>query len=594
MSSAPMFHLPLTQDNLNQLNRKADSNDDVELQDLGIKDHPIQVVEREVEEGSETPSLPLPPKAHIIDHGRSGSSHSQTRGPLLPPLDTRALRGPSPPPRPYQMMSPVPQRTLSNTTNASHGPSSDPPPIRSIFPRYNPNLPPNKQAYRPQPMSLPGPLPRAVLNRSEYNASPSLQSQNRIDVTVGPRTAPASILSFPFEESGPKSQFVNLEDLAMLWDIANGQNCGEDEQEFNLKMHRGQSSLFTFGTSIPHRPFYTLQTFNTDITIRRTHPLKPRLSVPIMILHLEPPSRRLPPADGLVTTIFPKLAAMLAIDQAAEMVEANNMTPQEAEIMAQAAVQRAAESEACKLIWSDASNRYELYHPQLTSLLSDSNQQPTSSSPSEPLLPFHIIINPTSLTDPTPQIELTHPNNPSPSSILASFSLSTHTLTLRPDLYNPLLPNSLYATDVITSTLIAISLVDPSCNPVLASLPLSTESYDLPPTRSLQYSPTSSTTTTSISVMKQKNKKKKKNNKRGANGFVEDVEKFAGIAVGGYYESENGEKVGEKMPFVVRGFVKLIYWGFKMLLWMVGVAFNVLYAILIGLGKCVGTEAGTK
>jgi hypothetical protein len=51
----------------------------------------------------------------------------------------------------------------------------------------------------------------------------------------------------------------------------------------------------------------------------RTNPRKLTAKIPIFLLSLEPKARRLPPGDGLVTYIFPKLAAMLAIDQSNEL-----------------------------------------------------------------------------------------------------------------------------------------------------------------------------------------------------------------------------------------------------------------------------------
>src|SRR6266516_7063685 len=104
-------------------------------------------------------------------------------------------------------------------------------------------------------------------------------------------------------------------------------------------------ALFTFG-STPSLPFYTLETFDTnELSISRTHPRRPTKTVPILLLPLEPIERRQPPNDGLVTYIFPKLAAMLAIDQSTALAAKHKLAPSEREEMRSDAIKRAAAQE---------------------------------------------------------------------------------------------------------------------------------------------------------------------------------------------------------------------------------------------------------
>jgi hypothetical protein len=94
-------------------------------------------------------------------------------------------------------------------------------------------------------------------------------------------------------------------------------------------LHRVDPATFTFGD--PRLPFYALQTFSTDeLAITRTYPRKPNKSVPVMLLNLESRTRRQPPNDGLVTLIFSRLAAMLAVDQAEELSKQYHLAPTEA------------------------------------------------------------------------------------------------------------------------------------------------------------------------------------------------------------------------------------------------------------------------
>jgi len=124
-------------------------------------------------------------------------------------------------------------------------------------------------------------------------------------------------------------------------------------------------ATFTFGSD-PTAPFYTMQTFDTnEISISRTNPSRRTSSFDILLLSLEPGSLRQAPYDGLVTYIFPKLAAMLAVDQSNELARLHQLAPTHRDEMQAAAVQRAANQEACRLYWREDANRYELEHPAI-------------------------------------------------------------------------------------------------------------------------------------------------------------------------------------------------------------------------------------
>jgi hypothetical protein len=75
-----------------------------------------------------------------------------------------------------------------------------------------------------------------------------------------------------------------------------------------------------------------------------------------MFLTLQPPSRQLPPCDGLIAEIYPKTAALMAMEDAtsiASEAEAANF------------VRKASENETCRLLWNHEKQKYHLYHPSL-------------------------------------------------------------------------------------------------------------------------------------------------------------------------------------------------------------------------------------
>ena len=75
-----------------------------------------------------------------------------------------------------------------------------------------------------------------------------------------------------------------------------------------------------------------------------------------MFLTLQPPSRQLPPCDGLIAEIYPKTAALMALEDAksiASEAEAANF------------IRKASEKETCRLLWNHEKQKYHLYHPSL-------------------------------------------------------------------------------------------------------------------------------------------------------------------------------------------------------------------------------------
>ena len=257
-----------------------------------------------------------------------------------------------------------------------------------MFPKYNPDLPLTQQQYRPSQTS-PTHIPRAFLSKGA--ASPAPTDITPRDSKKGFASGPVTSPELPSSQTLQPPKYATPQELEALWDVSNGQEIRQRGREFPLRLKRyarrtsdyknfanglcregtvdsatGKfeptvSECFTFQSSTG-KPFYDLQTLKeqpTDIVhsecvLRRHDPTK-NAAVPIMFLKLEPPVRQLPPHDGLIAEIFPKVAAMMAID------EAKAFSGRDAEEHMRLATER----ECCRLLWNEEKAKYHLYHPGL-------------------------------------------------------------------------------------------------------------------------------------------------------------------------------------------------------------------------------------
>lgn len=230
------------------------------------------------------------------------------------------------------------------------------------------------------------------------------------------------------------------------------------------------------------------------VSILRNHPLKQNRGVQVIGLSLENPARRRPPHDGLVTIIFSKLAAMLAVEQAAELARQHSLTPAEAIGVQTNAISRAASQESCRLIWNAPQRRYELQHPsllqQMSSPILGEDGVPVSLVQTAKPGILHITVSPLaeSESQQPPVIMVTNPR--SPNSIragesaatprtstlpqadndepLACLDLETMTLSICAGLTTSVIP-SLYAVDSLVAAILTIAISDDATYPVLAN-----------------------------------------------------------------------------------------------------------------------------
>ncbi|KAF1947815.1 hypothetical protein EJ02DRAFT_307487, partial [Clathrospora elynae] len=263
-------------------------------------------------------------------------------------------------------------------------------PMRSMFPVYDPTVPLASQPYKPTQAS-PTQIPRAQISRSPYSSESYVPHNN---VRPSSSTAPPP----------PKPFFTPSNLLDNLWLATNGQEQ-PSIQIYTLKMHRATAAnpTITFGTT-PSLPFYSVAQSNlagshdvpsimNEILIQRHHPTQPRV-LPIAHLDLIAP----PSLDNIIfdphqedttllTSIYPKLAALQALDAAANSPAASRIAMSDpgaqspaAQRLAEDVLAGTAQRECCALAWTrdnpqqqanpwaqhmPSEGSYQLHHPTL-------------------------------------------------------------------------------------------------------------------------------------------------------------------------------------------------------------------------------------
>ncbi|KAF2262439.1 hypothetical protein CC78DRAFT_569743 [Lojkania enalia] len=281
-------------------------------------------------------------------------------------------------------------RANSTATRAHTASPEEEVPMRSMFPVYNPNVPLAHQQYKPTQAS-PTHIPRTQISRSPY--SPEFYIPHNQIPNDGSKSPP------------PKPFFTPSPLLDNLWVACNGQE-EPAVQMYTLRMHRATEAnpTITFGTT-PSLPFYSLaqanlagenevQSIMNELLIQRHHPTQPRV---LPIAHLDliaPPSmdtNHFDPhqqeATTLLTSIYPKLAALAALDAAANSPAVSHIaladpgaTSPAAQRLAEDVLMGAAQRECCALAWTRGSPQeqtnpwaqhlpsegtYQLCHPTL-------------------------------------------------------------------------------------------------------------------------------------------------------------------------------------------------------------------------------------
>lgn len=112
------------------------------------------------------------------------------------------------------------------------------PVIRSIFPRYDPNLALEHQAYYPQQAS-PTQIPPSTISKQPYSPTYSTRSVPGGAPLGSPMSAGSSVGRFPRGELLPLPEPSSTEELKNLWKVTNGWRVSSSEgRSFCLKMTR--------------------------------------------------------------------------------------------------------------------------------------------------------------------------------------------------------------------------------------------------------------------------------------------------------------------------------------------------------------------
>lgn len=409
--------------------------------------------------------------------------------------------------------------------------------------------------------------------------------------------------------------------------------------------HRTDHATFTFGD--PQSPFYTMHTFSTDeLSIARAHPMKPNSSVSVMMLKLEDRKRRLPPNDGLVTLLFSRLAAMLAIAEAEELAKQHHLSSTEVSEVEGNALKRAATQESCRLLWDNEKHLYELQHPShckqqppalvgaagfgaagiplspvrskyagilhitVSTPSSDAkSRQPPTIIVTTPLSPNAVEAANQAATPRTSTLPLTDSDEP-----LASLDLGTMTLSISATAIINTIP-SLYAIDSLVAAMLAVAASDETTNPILADMALFpfnpasggmftgklvatlAEREDAEESNRLMSKIESSKFTSDTSTDsngsgsgkrsfwswgRSKTAEPKSRNKQI---IIEqfDLEKY------GRYGSGSSRE-GQKLPGPTRGILRLLFFGLNMIVKTLTVLVKILAWLLVSFTRCVTSE----
>lgn len=287
--------------------------------------------------------------------------------------------------------------------------------------------------------------------------------------------------------------------------------------------------------------------------------------------------------DPLVTSIFPKLAGLMAFDQSSNVAVEHRLDRQASAELQTEAIHRAQEHEASMLLWDDSSNKYCLMHPTLLDSAATTLSISIFPTPSNPK-----------------RITIYAPETNTP---LLELSLQTLTLTLHTSTITAL-PN-LYVLDTLMTCLLTLllhlhrSCATPRPEPIsqFPEMPM----FPPPPTLAHRDSRTSlrkQRTLSRLSGFRSTKSVKSARSTHAASAYEQDIElqslprssPLAGeVAVGGKYQPP--KKVfptdDESLPKTTRVVLKLLYWVFEVAFWIMSVLVKVLAAGVVGAGRLV-------
>ena len=287
-------------------------------------------------------------------------------------------------------------------------------------------------------------------------------------------------------------------------------------------------------------------------------------------------------AEPLVTSIFPKLAGLMALDQSSNVAVAHKLDRKASADLQIEAINRAQEREASMLLWDNESNQYCLMHPTLL----DS---------SVTILPIEVSPKPSH----PQQIKILAPetNTPLLTLSLTSLALKVHT---SPIIALP----SLYILDTLMISLLSLllhlhrSCVAPGSYP--ASTTPQTPHFPPPPTLAYKGSQASlrkHRSLSRVSIFRSNKSMKSTKSLHSASVYDEDIEMQSlphvstAADVVGVKKRQPPKQLfatdDENLPKATRTVLKLLYWVFELVFWIMSVTVQVLAAGIVGAGKLI-------
>ncbi|MCJ1396936.1 hypothetical protein MMC11_000128 [Xylographa trunciseda] len=518
-----------------------------------------------------------PKRALVINTGRPSSPLRMSTYPEPPTTRPSSPVQGSIAPQSHRS-SPTLVRTGSIGSTGTHSPI-----MRSMFPRFNPAVPLARQNYVPTAEHATGPPQWQAGGSAPQTYSPSLRSPPSSPPTgsqsnwKNSRSGYNGISQSSLHISDvPPPNLSTPEELLDMWSIANGQGSLEAAATYNLGLLCADltPSLETISFTSSLSPVYTLRAASSALTITRTHPLNPTPTIPITSTTLTAPSTR----SLLLASIFPALAELMALDQASSIAIAHNLNRHDSDDLQAEALRRTRETEAANLLWDSDSSRYYLIHPTLA------DGEPAT-------FPFAIDTAACMIS----LLSATTPGAPP----LLTLSLATDTLSI----HTPALtaPDALYVLDTLLASLLTLllhlhrtaALPSSHSHPAMPS-PALTLSFAPPPTSALpsrkatrSRTPKLQTTPRSVSAPFESfilSPSQTLDLEKGMT-IAPELHKSTGVDLSRFQSYDLDDP---KLNAGTRAVLRLLYWAFGVVVWLLGVGLGILAATVVAVGKGFG------
>ncbi|KJZ73704.1 hypothetical protein HIM_06822 [Hirsutella minnesotensis 3608] len=439
------------------------------------------------------------------------------------------------------------------------------PPLRSIFPTYNPHLPLEQQEYAPTHTS-PSSIPRAVISRQSYFQGPPSPE------ATGARSRSQWPLRPHAQEPPTVPKPCTTSQLRGLWKATNGWKASSSEgRVYCLALSRLRDAPVYTLSSASAQPFYKLRldptSVSANVSLTRHDPGKPYKAPKADLASstssassgskasdakawrealsttLEEEARRHAPQDGLIALLMPSPAAKMALRRASDPMAAVT-----------------AENECARLVWDDDSATHFLVHPALAT-------------------PFCVTVDRSPAYSRT-VYTLEHHESPRHLVKLTRDGTGGGWIELDTSIASKI--ESYYILDVAVTALLLVASADDR-NSVTPP-----ETFDPPPPPPAVLANGGRRSSGKFSILSSRREEwRKKKSKRGS---MEEFEIDVESQDGSMDKDSRRKKSSAKKPFLLRAVVKVAKGLCKCVLWAVMVVLKCMAAVFKLLYKCVGSK----